>query len=72
MENSFSSTNMKLLVVFTVCMLLSCSNAGFFDSLKQSFVSLGQQLSAAFQPVLESGKTLGTQLLAHAAKLAQH
>ncbi|PSE80453.1 hypothetical protein C7G70_19200, partial [Acinetobacter baumannii] len=48
-------------------MLLSCSNAGFFDSLKQSFVSLGQQLSAAFQPVLESGKTLGTQLLAHAA-----
>ncbi|KAL3847251.1 hypothetical protein ACJMK2_018172 [Sinanodonta woodiana] len=59
---------MKLLVVFTVCMLLSSSNAGFFDTLKQSFAALGQQLSSAFQPVLESGKTLGTQLLAHAAQ----
>ncbi|KAL3847252.1 hypothetical protein ACJMK2_018173 [Sinanodonta woodiana] len=59
---------MKLLVVFTVCMLLSSSHAGFFDTLKQSLASFGQQLSAAFQPVLESGKTLGTQLLAHAAQ----
>ncbi|KAK3603699.1 hypothetical protein CHS0354_023304 [Potamilus streckersoni] len=67
-ENSFSTTDMKLIVVFTACMLLSCSNAGFFDSLKQSFAAFGQSLSAAFQPVLDMGKTLGSQLLANATQ----
>ncbi|KAK3603700.1 hypothetical protein CHS0354_023306 [Potamilus streckersoni] len=49
-------------------MLLNSSNAGFFDNLKQSFACLGSQLSCAFQPVLASGQTLGTQLLAQAAQ----